>query len=179
MRELEGTIHVPQSWARLSPCGLWRYTLGRRWGSGPMMGYVGLNPSTANASVEDRTSGRFRGFAIREGCGSYETVNLDALIETRPKNLIAKSQAGVDVTGVFNDEVIRSLASSAQRVVVCWGGGGHARLARAREVLAILEEAAAELWCFGYTSDGHPLHPLYLPNTKPLLRFERKGELAA
>ena len=49
--------------AILSACGRYRYLLSRRWGDGPELGVVMLNPSTANASQDDPTIRRLYGFA--------------------------------------------------------------------------------------------------------------------
>lgn len=166
-----------QAWYRKSPDGLYRYVLGRRWGEGPMLGYCGLNPSIA-ALLEDPTSRRFRSFGQREGCGAYEACNVDAWIATEPADLRRAAAAGQDVTGPENDQALLALAGRALRIVLCWGGGGRHRLARVRAVLELLEGTGVPLVCFGYTEEGHPRHPLYLPKTEPLRTFERLGDLA-
>jgi hypothetical protein len=41
--------------ATISDCGRYRYALGRRWDDGPTACWVMLNPSTADADVDDPT----------------------------------------------------------------------------------------------------------------------------
>ena len=64
--------------AVLSQCGAYRYTLTRRWGSGPRAVFVGLNPSTADAENDDASTRRMVGFARSAGCWSLKLVNLYA-----------------------------------------------------------------------------------------------------
>ena len=52
---------LPTSYARLSDCGTYRYTLGRRWDDGPTATFVMLNPSTADASQDDPHQSPVRG----------------------------------------------------------------------------------------------------------------------
>jgi SagB-type dehydrogenase family enzyme len=64
--------------ALFSPCGTFRYRLGRRWAEGPTVGFVLLNPSTPDAEVDDQTVRRCIRFAQRDGYGGLEVVNLFA-----------------------------------------------------------------------------------------------------
>lgn len=41
--------------ACFSPCRTWRYELLRRWGGGPTLNVIGLNPSTADETRNDPT----------------------------------------------------------------------------------------------------------------------------
>lgn len=77
-----------ESDARLSPCGLYRYTLTRTWdATKPRACWIGLNPSTADASEDDPTIRRMCGFADAWKCGGIIVVNLFALRATDPKEL--------------------------------------------------------------------------------------------
>ncbi len=68
-----------QSWAEISPCGRYRYRLGRAWGPAPRtMMFVMLNPSTADAYEDDPTIRRCVSFAKREGCTGIDVVNLSS-----------------------------------------------------------------------------------------------------
>ena len=79
--------------AVLSECGLYRYRLDRRWADGPTCGFIMLNPSTADAEVDDPTIRRCIGFAKREACGALIVVNIYPLRATKPADLWAKGNA--------------------------------------------------------------------------------------
>ncbi len=147
---------TPTSAALLSPCGLYRYTLTRRWGEGAPMLFVMLNPSTADAAQDDPTIRRCVGFAKREGFGAIEVVNLFAYRATDPKVL-----AGVgDFVGPDNDTVIRDARGRAGLIVAAWGSSVPAALRqRVRHIAMLLGPGAL---CFGVTADGSPRHPLYV-----------------
>jgi hypothetical protein len=105
-------------WADLSPCGTYRYLLGRRIGGGDRVGlWVMLNPSTADANEDDATIRRCIGFARREGCGLLEVVNLFAYRATDPAAL----RLADDPVGPANDHFISKAVERAALVVVAWG----------------------------------------------------------
>jgi len=55
-----------KSSASFSLCRTWRYALRRRWSpDGPIIAFIGLNPSTADEINEDPTVRRCIGFARR------------------------------------------------------------------------------------------------------------------
>ncbi len=139
--------------------GAFRYRLWRRWDpSGPVVAFVGLNPSTADADQDDPTIRRCLGFARRWGFGALEVVNLFAWRATRPQDL----RRAVDPVGPENDAVLKRTARDADRVVACWGVHGAWRQ-RDTEVLAWLP---GPLHCLGRTQGGQPRHPLYLPRDR-------------
>ena len=83
------------STATISPCGSYRYTLTRDLGLAmkpkrPCL-FVMLNPSTADALMDDRTIRRCKGFATREGCTSLTVVNLFAFRATNPDDTLPHS----------------------------------------------------------------------------------------
>lgn len=163
--------------------GPYRYTLGRRWADGPLLGWVCLNPSKATADTEDATSRRLRGFAEREGFGAYEVVNLDAYRATDPKALRDAEARGADVTGPLNSIEIADLVDRCQLLVLAWGGHGHRRLVRVKRVLKLVvgHTSTADspgVVCLGYTKAGHPRHPLMVPSAQPFEPFEHRGEIA-
>jgi len=151
----------------------YRYSLTRSWfGTGGHLVVIGLNPSTATASVNDATIRRCAGFARREGCTRLTMVNLFALVARNPRHLLLDGIA--QVTGPGNDEQIM-LACFGQgeprKVVAAWGcRAAHPQLAPRRDrVLAMLAGYGIQLHAFGITRDGEPKHPLYLPSGTPLV----------
>lgn len=160
---VQPSLHGADADARsavLSPDGAYRYLLARRWGSGPRALFVGLNPSTADAAVDDASTRRMVGFARAAGCGSLSLVNLYAWRSTSP---VALRQV-TDPIGPDNDTWIMAAAEVAELVVAAWGS--HAAQGRAATVLQLL--GCVPVWCLGQTKDGHPRHPLYLPARTPL-----------
>lgn len=165
-------------WADVSACGRYRYGLGVRWADGPCLGWIALNPSTADAEIDDATSRRFRSFSMRDGYGSYEVVNLDAFRATDPRALRTALRSGVDVVGERNDVAIGDMVERTAAVVLAWGGNGHHRLSRVLDVLSMVERSGKPLLSLGYTRDGHPVHPLRIRAVQPFDAFARQGELA-
>lgn len=139
--------------------GDYRYSLTRVWESGlPMVTYVLLNPSTADAVVLDPTLRRCVRFAIREGFGGMVILNLYAFRTKSPKLMLAAP----DPVGPENDRVL----SGATGVVIA-GWGASARSSRVAEVLPFLPP----LHALRVTKSGSPGHPLFVPGDAPLLRW--------
>lgn len=157
---------LPTSYAYLSDCGTYRYTLGRRWTQDMTQGiavFVMLNPSTADAETDDPTIRRCIGFAKALGCGGLHVVNLYAYRATKPADLWRCA----DPIGPENDEILRETFRSAARedrpVIAAWGA--NAKPLRAEFAGIIARAAGASLSALGVTKDGAPRHPLYLPAT--------------
>ena len=154
------TLQVART-ADLSPCGVYRYRLTRHWDSSlPRVRWVMVNPSTADASVDDPTIRRCMAFSRAWGCGSLVVVNLYAYRATDPDDLIRQFKAGVDVVGPDNDAAIVD-ACGTGLTVAAWGAQ-HWAQQRAKRVLTLLRLAGARLHRIGVTKDGMPRHPLYV-----------------
>lgn len=129
------------------------------------MTFVMLNPSTADASVDDPTIRRCLGFARREGCALLTVVNLYALRATDPRALWSHP----DPVGPRNDAFLRAAVSDAGWydgiMVAAWGVNARAdRVATLRGILNGLP-----IWALGLTKDGSPRHPLYVRGDAPLV----------
>ena len=122
--------------------------------------FLMLNPSSADASVDDPTLRRCIGFAKSLGYGRLDVVNLFALRATDPEDLWGCP----DRVGPDNDHYVLDVARRAEIVVCGWGSAEVARL-RSGDVLAGLRSAGLsdKLHCLGVTKNGSPRHPLYLP----------------
>lgn len=153
--------------AVISECGNYRYTLSRTWGDERPCVFVMLNPSTADAEIDDPTIRRCMGFARREGCGSIFVVNLFAYRATSPADM----KAARDPIGPENDWTLRRTFETAREhhspVIAGWGAHGTFRL-RDFAVCKIAMDAGVQLQCFGTTATHQPKHPLYIPNAAPL-----------
>jgi hypothetical protein len=151
----------PAGTAIFSPCGRYRYRLGRHWGDGDRLcNFLMLNPSTADADTPDPTITRCINFAKAWGYDGLTVTNLFALRSTDPKVMLADP----DPIGRENDRHILNVASGADLIVCAWGNDG-AFLDRGAAVLAMLHEAGFRPHCLRMTKEGHPWHPLYLPKS--------------
>lgn len=147
--------------AAISGDGLYRYALTRTWGDGPMLTFVMLNPSTADAQQDDPTIRRCVGFARVLGYDGLRVVNLYAFRATKPTDLW---RAADPTGGQRNDDLLTEvghLARHGQGIVAAWGA--HARPDRVTHVLSF--PGWDRLTALGVTKAGAPRHPLYLPAT--------------
>lgn len=145
--------------ADISDDGIYRYRLVREWGPGPAITFCMLNPSTADADLDDRTISKCIGFAKREGAEAIRVVNLFALRATDPRDLARHT----DPVGPMNHQYLAAL--SGLTVIAAWGAEPFAT-ERAEEVVAL--HPVIRWQCLGTTASGAPRHPLYLPADAPL-----------
>ena len=154
--------------AVISPCGTYRYMLMRDW-QHPLLlpsptcslAFIMLNPSTADANLDDPTIRRCMAFARREGFYGIRVFNLFALRSTDPKAL----RFAADPVGPENDSHL-SRCRMYGDVIAAWGSVPFAA-DRIRRVLSILRGSAVK--CLGTNKDGSPKHPLYIPKNAPLI----------
>jgi hypothetical protein len=132
---------------------------------------IGLNPSTADESLDDPTIRRCLSFARREICGGLVMLNLFAIRATDPKVMLRHSSP----VGPQNDAVIQEYATSGGIFVAAWGAHGP-HLNRAMEVRTLLRSAGVPLYCLGRTKSGSPRHPLYLKADAPLSVYQFADE---
>lgn len=146
--------------AYISQCGRYRYSLWCQWEPGAMVNWCCLNPSKADAKVNDPSFVRMMNFSRAWGYGGLMVTNLFAWRATDPRDMMAAD----DPVGPDNDRVLRAAHSKAALTVAAWGAHGTYR-GRHHAVRAMLPN----LHCLRLTKDGHPGHPLYLPaNLRPV-----------
>jgi hypothetical protein len=104
-----------------------------------------LNPSTADAEVDDPTIRRCIGYSHAWGFAAIVAVNLYALRATDPREV----SRAADRVGPANDESLM-WASRADRVMAAWGAHPWARR-RAAHVYRLI---GSEMFCLGTTKDG-------------------------
>jgi len=146
--------------------GPYRYRLWRIWDRAlPMVCWVMLNPSTADAMEDDPTIRKIMKFSRAWGYGGMEVVNLFAYRATEPSELIAAAKDGVDVVGRFNDQyIMMAMHQCPKLTIAAWGAHGNVR-GRAHRVLKFCREALGGervLHALKVNTDGTPSHPLYL-----------------
>lgn len=148
--------------AELSEDGRYRYTLTRVWDASlPVLVFVMLNPSTADAVHDDATVRRCLGFARAWKYGGILVVNLFALRTAHPGVLVGTRPS--ERVGEHNDLTIER-AVKDRDVVVAWGVHGWIE-DRDFHVMSILRPHAAVIDCLGLTVERMPKHPLYLAAT--------------
>lgn len=156
--------------ARFSECGVYRYELTRELGGDRTVVFCGLNPSTADAELNDPTVRKDIGFAQRWGYGRILKINAYAYRATDPKDMARAAKAGVDIVGDDNNRTIAEAAQLARMgglLVVAWGA--NIDPIRQHDVAALLSDVDA--WCFGTNLDGSPVHELYQPYSRELVRW--------
>lgn len=153
----------------------WRW-FGARDGNGARLGepksclFIMLNPSTADADLDDPTIRRCVGFAKRENYDRAEVVNLFAYRATDPRALLALNHDD-DPVGERNHDVIERAAERAGLIVCGWGAhGGH--LGQDETVRGWLIDY--KLYSLGCTKAGHPKHPLYLKADSALVELSHR-----
>jgi len=144
----------------------YRYSLWRLWDETlPQILFIGLNPSTANATKDDRTVSRCVNLAKQWGYGGISIGNLFAYQSENPEEMMNHSEP----IGPENDKWLKRLADDSDLIVAMWGDGGL-HMNRAETVLRMFPD----LYCIATTQAGQPRHPRgALTPSKPI-RFMRK-----
>lgn len=165
--------------AVLSPCGTYRYRLDREIGAGATAVILGVNPSTADAEVDDATIRKDMGFARRLGWGRIVKGNLFAYRATEITDL--RRLDLLTAVGPENDAYLIEMMKEADVVVAAWGPAAKVSRTlrnRWRRVVSIAEHYKVDLMCFGTAQDGHPRHTLMLSYSTPLVPWRAPDESA-
>lgn len=155
-------IGPAESSAVISPCGTYRYELNRVWdwdSNLPVVGWVMLNPSTADGTHDDPTIRRCIGLTKRWGHGGIVVRNLYALRATDPQEL----RRHIDPVGPENAAYL-ALATHDAFTVCAWGSHPLA-IEPGKKLITELTAAGVDIRCLGLTKTGQPRHPLYIPNS--------------
>ena len=137
--------------------GLYRYWLSRTIAlTGRRVTFIGLNPSTADASNNGPTISRCIDFAKQWGASNLIVVNLFAYRSTDPRAL----KVAYDPVGPENDTWLSKAVTQSDLVIAAWGNGGNLN-GRAEWVKKMFP---TQLCALRLTKQGMPSHPLYLPS---------------
>lgn len=145
---------------------VYRYTLWRDWSdlfrnseTGKQFAmFIGLNPSTADETLDDPTIRRCVGFAKRWGYGALCMTNLFAY-RTKDPRAMKKVTAPV---GEENNDWLLRVAGEAGIIIAAWGVHGTF-LNRDTSVRLLLAEHKEKMRVLRFTNGAHPEHPLYVP----------------
>ncbi len=155
--------------AALSACGQYRFTLTRVWRAGPPVCFIGLNPSTADHRTDDPTVRRWMHFAEAWGYGSFVAVNLypfrtPSVAACRRWASWLDNGPDYHVRDVLwgNADVMEREAKRAALVVACWGASAWDDdwIDHNVENIQTGLEPYPDLYCFGKTASGAPIHPM-------------------
>jgi len=155
--------------ATFSHDNTYRYKLWRiKANATKILGFIMLNPSTADETVNDPTVARCLRRAFNNGFDGIIVGNLYAFRTTSPAELAA---AGYPI-GIANDYYLREMADVCDKIICGWGN--HAAILRANEVVAMLQEINPNLYHLGLTSQAQPRHPLYVSYNVELIKFKEE-----
>lgn len=159
-----------QSGAEFSVNREHRFLLWRLWSPPPgkLLGFVMLNPSTADETRDDPTTVRNMARARALGYAGVVQANLYTFRTPSPKVL---KQAGFP--GGFglcaNRDALRSLGDVCEDVVLAWGA--HAPVGDVIDFMQQAQDGAfgsIRLLHLGRTKNGMPRHPLHTAYAVPL-----------
>ena len=153
--------------AILSKCYKYRYQLWRIWDrSKPRVMFIMLNPSTADANIDDPTIRRCIGFAKSWGYGGLYVGNLFAFRATKPTELLSVS----DPTGELNLQNIILMMAECEMVIFAWGNESIIKKFKANKILKMSKSMYRDNYYIELAKGGTPKHPLYLKgDLKPKL----------
>jgi hypothetical protein len=167
--------------AIFSACGQYRYLLTRRLSEealgtqdagelAKVATFIMLNPSTADATRNDPTIRKCVGFARRWQCSTLQVINLFAVRATFPHDMKrAADPVGTDNWHWFAHAI--TLESMTTHLVICAWGVHGTFLGQDRAVLHWLNQQDVVPLALGFTRDGHPRHPLYVPYSAGLMSY--------
>jgi hypothetical protein len=159
--------------AVFSPCGLYRYRLEREIQmEGIVAALFGVNPSKADATINDNTISKEIGFAKLNGWRRIIKGNAFAYVATNVRE-VAKA---ADPIGPNNLLHLARIVEEADVLVPCWGDEGKVP-ARLRGdfgfLMARLLRSGKPVLTFGLTANGSPKHPLMLSYSTQLVEWRQ------
>lgn len=158
--------------AIISPCGRYRYRL-ERPGTGPgATAIIMVNPSTADAELDDATIRKLRGFGSRNGWGKLIVGNLFAYRATD----VGELGRVADPIGPDNTWHLAVILRDVNRVVFAWGPLSKQPKGYRGIWLGVnraARQAGHQPLCIGPVAKcGHPKHPLMLGYDLPMQIWE-------
>ena len=143
--------------------------------------FIGLNPSNANSSKNDRTLTRIINFCSEWNYKNIYVINLFGLISRSPFQLLKST----DPIGGNNDLITLTTLQFWRKNINCdlwlgWGNKGQLN-GRDHRVLGMIRNlsnlksseniCSKRILSLGLSKKGNPLHPLYMPNESFLRPF--------
>lgn len=168
-----GAIAIDKSkGAHFSESKKYRYKLWRIWdNTKPLVMFIGLNPSTADASDDDPTVESVTRIALHNGYGGFYMMNLFPLVSTDPKAVLEfeKEEFGHNAFDKENARHLNEVRHECEDVVFAWGNFKVVRtLGRDQKTMEYFKDAKA----IGHNKNGSPKHALYQPGKSILIKFK-------
>ncbi len=127
--------------------------------SGPVILFVGVNPSKADGVTHDPTTRVWKSIAADAGASRYIAVNPFALIATDVSDLGRTD----DPVGPGNDAYIANAIAEADILVPCWGSRAkvpHWLRPAFVDLASVMFASGKPVKTIGLTKEGDPRHPL-------------------
>ncbi len=162
---MSGLFADNKSGAKFSECRKYRYALWRIWDeSNPLVMFIGLNPSTANESVNDPTIKSVCRIAKNNGYGGVYMMNCFAYISTNPDDLI------INTDNEINDNyLIHAAYICNDNIVFAWGNFDIVKeTGRGKELSEMFPNAKV----LHLNKNGSPKHPLYCKSETELIKYK-------
>lgn len=167
--------------AIISECGQYRYRLERdrlpplpdciiddenfHPLTGKVVAFFGINPSTADASLDDATVRKWTGFCRRWGVGRFIVGNVFSYRATDVRQLDIANRNHIKVQGAEHWQHLHAIINEADVLVPCWGDSKKVdRNLRPLigDLMSVIAHSGKPFLNFGLTSGGDPKHPLML-----------------
>jgi hypothetical protein len=153
--------------AVISDCGRYRYLLRRTWNHDrPRALFIMLNPSTADAEIDDPTIKSCIRLSKGLGYGSLEVVNIFGWRAADPDELPKQA----DPIGPMNERIVAAAIMRCDVVICAWGANAMAQR-KANFLCNLIRSYRPAVYCLGTTKSGSPKHPLYIKSGTPLMMF--------
>jgi hypothetical protein len=167
------------SGAIISDCGKYRYRLERAIAKpfisevdgifhDKTVAFFGVNPSKADATINDQTAKKWIGFCERWGARRFIAGNIFAFRATDVRDLATAH----DPIGPDNAAHIYQIIADADILFPCWGSNTKVPRALRGEfqtMMLRLVESGKPIFTFGLTKSGDPIHPQMLGYDTPLV----------
>ncbi|WP_026180181.1 DUF1643 domain-containing protein [Hahella ganghwensis] len=159
--------------AGLSACRNHRYTLSRTWSdTGPLFGYFGINPSTADANIDDPTVRKWIGFTQHFGGRGFIVGNVFSYRTPNVRDLIPFANH----ENLTNDRHIEQIIEKVDVLVPCWGNQTKVPIDIRHHFDLLLDklfDSGKPVKTFGLTKSGDPKHPARLGYDTTLIDMPR------
>ena len=162
--------------AVLSDSGLYRYRLDREvcepYEGSKVFAFFGVNPSTADATLDDATVRKWWGFTLRNGGHRFIVGNVFSYRATDVREL-ARAEV---CFGPDHFKHIDQIMAEADVLVPCWGNSTKVpkELRGMFGLLMLgLRDSGKPVMHFGLTKSGDPKHPLMLGYSTPLIEWSK------